>query len=197
MTDSAQETSIQNEAQNAPLNDWKKRKEEIFYKIVELLVNRLGAKANSIIDIGSGKSELISEFNNIDSKTTLDKRYPYTNENIQSIRADFLTWVPAQRYDVVICLQTIDQFSDPKFAAEKLLKLGKVIIISFTSARDGNELLSDEVVIGWFGRSPNFKYTVREINSDIYRNIMVFDKSDKYWTSFSNRSKATSRIDEK
>lgn len=171
---------------------WTARKELLMYKIVKIIVDKIGKNAKSIIDIGSSECQYIDWFDQIPIRVALDKTSAYKSSTCVGVDEDFLTWTPDRRYDVALCLQVLDRLKNPKTFIRKMQSCAKAIVISI-SAPDDIETTAQMNAFyeanyqAAFGRKPNFIYLAREFISDSSRIIMVFERSDIMWTSIVDR----------
>jgi trans-aconitate methyltransferase len=85
------------------------------------------------------------------------------------IQADFYTWKPDRNYDVVLCLQVLEHLDNPKEFAQKLLQVGKTVIISVPYKwKEGSckyhtqDPIDKEKLKGWVGREPDEQHVVTD-----------------------------------
>jgi hypothetical protein len=106
------------------------RKTFNYYKKINDILTTI--RFNTIIDIGSRKSPILEKITSLEiEKTALDV-IPIQNgsDDIRRLTADFYTWIPDKRYDVVLCLQVLEHLDNPKLFTQKLFETGKKVIIS-------------------------------------------------------------------
>jgi len=87
---------------------WRRRKRMRYYQEVLRLAQAHAPTARSVIDIGSMNSPFIKQFRWIPAKTALDIYEQGRLRGVTNIKADFLTWTPPRRYDLVLCLQVLE-----------------------------------------------------------------------------------------
>lgn len=157
----------------------------IYYEVVRRIATRIVGNANSVIDVGSEKTPVLSWFPNVPVRVALDLRRPYAAEGITSVKANFLEWEAPQTFDVGLCLQVLEHIPDVEEFAIKLMNICEILIISvpykWTKGKTRFHVHDpvDEKKLGtWFGREPNYSYIVREINGTP-RIICVYDSMDK------------------
>ncbi len=148
---------------------WELRKELVYYHTLGNFVRLIGYEADSLLDVGSAHCEYIRWFDWIPERVSLDIAYPTSGPGIRSIKADFLEWKPDKIYDVVLCMQVLEHIDDAARFAQKLLTIGKRVLISVphkwsAGGTPGHvqDPVSQDKVDGWFGRRPDYAMTVRE-----------------------------------
>ena len=107
---------------------------------------RSNFKKESIIDVGSKNTELLSQItSSYKDKTCLDKKLVANIDNIKSINANFYKWVAPQKYDVVICLQVLEHLDNPSDFAKKLAQeVSGVTVINMPEGHDVNSMYLQE-----------------------------------------------------
>ncbi len=158
------------------------RKDLLYYKKVKAYLAIASLNANSILDVGSNGIDVMT-FLPCSIKVSLDKQNPLEAEGVESIRDDFITHdFRETKYDIVSCLQTLEHIDDEyvDLFAEKLLQLGKIVIISvpFKWTKGAckwhkQDPVDIEKVEHWMGRKAVISEIVREIDGTP-RLIMIF-----------------------
>lgn len=173
---------------------WKQRKDILYYQVVRVLASHIGAKANSIIDVGSAGCPYLDWFDFIPVRTSVDLTRPYRAEGIRSYTCDFIGWPEDRRYDLVTCLQVLEHVSDAHAFAQKLLSIGETIIVSVPYKWPAGKTPShvqdpvDETKMSnWFGREPNFSYVCRELKAPVERLINVYEQFSGTWSALNRR----------
>ena len=148
---------------------WEQRRDLVYYDYVRTMVGRLGARAGSLIDVGSHKTSLAEEFAWIPERFTLDLREPYSSERVQGIQADFLAFEPGRRYDLATCFQVLEHVPEAEAFAKKLLAVSDRVLVSVPyrwPAGHNPSHVHDPVdgakLAAWFGREPDYKILVQE-----------------------------------
>ena len=184
-----------------PHSYWASRKDILYYEVVRILTASIGAKAASIIDVGSASCPYLDWFEWIDQKVSLDLNNPYEADGIQAIKHDFLSWEAPLKYDVVLCLQVLEHVPDAERFAKKLLETGKTLIVSVPYNWDEtktDEHIHDPVdktkMKTWFGRDPNFEYICSEVLAPVDRLIQVYDSFDQPWAGLKQRDRLIHRL---
>jgi len=178
-------------AQNAY---WEKRKDVLYYQVARVLTSHLSKRAKSIIDVGSAGCPYLDWFNHIPNRTSIDLKRPYEAKGVKSITSDFLTWEPDRTYDIVTCFQVLEHVPDAEAFAQKLLKLGKVVVVSVPykwpkgkTKSHIHDPVDEEKMLSWFHRKPNFEYICREVIAPVDRLIQVYDVMDEPWDATGRR----------
>ena len=165
-----------------------RRKDMEYYKdslnIIEKIRNQ--NKSESIIDIGGWAGSFVSR-TAINEKVCLDiEPKTESNDNVRNIIHDFLTWKPDKKYDIAICMQTLEHMPDNKVAifAKKLFEISEHVVISvpymWKRGQSPNHLqdpVNENKIYGWTGRQP----TNTHISTDkkMQRIICYYDESKK------------------
>ena len=146
-------------------NYYSSRRELNYYKKVKDILN--GLQFESIIDIGSRRSPVLEGL--IANKTLLDIQPMPQRPGTNTIMADFYTWTPDKRYDVVLCLEVLEHLDRPAEFAQKLFQTGRIVILSvpYKWAKGSCKYhIQDPVdefkVRGWTGRDPIGQYIVAD-----------------------------------
>jgi hypothetical protein len=146
---------------------YSRRKEFHYYKKVKEILDSL--TFSSIIDVGCRKSPMMAGLDNTIYKAMLDIQEIPPMDGIHMIQADFYTWTPDRKYDVVLCLQVLEHLDKPKEFAQKLLQVGKTVIISVPYKwKEGSckyhtqDPIDKSKLKGWVGREPDEDYVVTD-----------------------------------
>ena len=146
---------------------YNERKDYHYYKQVKDVLRDLDF--SSIIDIGCRKSPMIKGLGKNVYKAMLDLQEIPPADGIHMIKADFYTWKPDRKYDVVLCLQVLEHLDKPKKFAQKLLQVGKTVIISVpykwakhSCKHHTQDPVDESKIKGWMGREPNEHYVVTD-----------------------------------
>src|SRR5690606_16439743 len=98
----------------------------------------------------------------VPNRTSLDLVEPYRADGITSVVSDFLAWEPDRRYDLVLCLQVLEHVRDAKSFARKLLRTGRIVLVSVpyrwpagVSKNHVQDPVTIEKLVDWFGRMPD------------------------------------------
>jgi hypothetical protein len=148
---------------------WEKRKNSIYLRYVDYITCALSNETRSLIDVGSRSCPYLDWFPWVEDRVSLDLTHPYHGPGVRSITADFLTWEPDRRYDVVLCLQVLEHIRPVKDFAAKLLEIGNHVIVSVPyrwpkDALQGHvhDPINRRKFESWFPRQPDYFFVVRE-----------------------------------
>lgn len=148
---------------------FRKRYDMLYYQYVFHMVRVVGASSTSVLDVGSNRCDYLDWFWWITKKTSLDLNSPYQAQGITSFKEDFITWIPDQYYDLVLCLQTLEHIPDVVSFARKLLRVGRHVIVSVpynwpegATRSHIHDPVDEEKLIRWVGRPPNYSVIVEE-----------------------------------
>ncbi len=162
-------------------NYWDRREDLRYYSYVRALLNRLAVNVQSILDVGSADTPVLEELEWIPRRVTVDKRNPYSSEQVVGIKADFFKYEPEERFEFVICLQVLEHIPNAKAFAEKLFAVGDHVLISVPykwKAGASDYHIHDPVDLKklklWTGRNPSYYLIVREPHSKTRRLICYY-----------------------
>lgn len=150
---------------------YRNRKNLKYYKKVKEILNRL--EFSSIIDVGSRKSPMMNMPGENIYKAMLDIKEIPPVDGIKMITADFYTWTPDRTYDVAMCLQVLEHVDTPKEFAQKLLQVGKTVIISVpykwgvgSCKYHVHDMIDEETLKSWVGRDPDESYIIKDMDAN-------------------------------
>lgn len=148
---------------------WKRRQRMVYYQYLDRIVRKVGSKAKSMLDVGSGNAPYLDWFDWIPDRVSIDRAPPYESEHVVGIQADFLTHPFDRKFDLVTCLQVLEHVADAKPFAQHLLSIGRIVLISVPYRWPAGQTpghVQDPVDLEklnlWFGRPPNWSQIVRE-----------------------------------
>lgn len=148
---------------------WEKRQQMAYYKAVRKLCDELVPHPGTVLDVGSNGCPQLEWFPAARRRVSIDIQTPYVAAGVESKTADFVTYNPAERFDLVLCLQVLEHIPKPKPFARNLLAVAKELIVSVPyrwpeghcewhcqDPVDGRKLFD------WFGREPNESILIDE-----------------------------------
>lgn len=148
---------------------WEERQGLVYYRYVDLIVRGVAPRTKSIIDVGSSNTSIVEWFDWVPVRHALDKRNPYSSENVGAIKQDFLQFNPASKYDLAICLQVLEHIPDAGTFARKLFDIARSVLISVPyqwPAGDCKYHVHDPVdedkLEYWTRRKPDYDIVVKE-----------------------------------
>lgn len=179
---------------STPESYWAARKNILYYDVVRILVTELAKGARSLVDVGTAGAPYLEWFSFIDDRLSIDLRHPYEGPGVRAVTSDFLAWQPDKYYDVVTCLQTLEHVPDAEGFAQKLLRLGEIVVISVPykwpkgkTKSHVHDPVDEEKLFSWFGREPNYQYICREVIAPVERIIQVYEPHDRSWEGLNRR----------
>ncbi len=167
-----------------------RRRNHIYYKVIknvlETIVNNSSKSPESIIDVGSADTDMLSDLA-IKKKVALDIReHPNTGNGVENICADWLTYNTNGKFDIVCCFQVLEHIEDAASFAKKLLSSGKIVLISVPykwrvgAAKSHVQDPVDEFkVCGWTDQLPDFQFIIQENHGEQLRRIFLAYFQDK------------------
>jgi hypothetical protein len=169
---------------------WHKRQHYLYIHVTKEIARRIAGDANSVLDVGSNGTPILSWFPNTPTRVSVDLRNPYAADGVVSFKTDFLTFQPPHRFDVGLCLQVLEHVRDASAFARHLLGMCDVVIVSVSyrwphdaSSYHFHDPVDERKMKGWFGREPNYTYRVVELDEQ-ERLICVYDNaSQREWRS--------------
>ena len=150
------------------LGYWASRNTMLYYQAVLQYAAVVGHSANSVIDIGSGKTGYVSWMHWIPNKYMLDFKVHGNPEGVHAVESDFLQYRPDQKFDLVLCCQVLEHLENPSAFCDKLKETGSHLIISVPYKWLGNapghinDPVDEEKLRGWMGVEPNNAQVVYE-----------------------------------
>jgi hypothetical protein len=174
---------------------WSDRLDLLYYQVIRQLVDGLGSRAESMLDVGSKGCPYLGWFPHIPVRYSIDIEQPYSGEGITAITTDFLDWQSDRRFDIVTCLQVLEHVPEPAAFARKLLAAGRVVIVSVPYAWPPGSVadhlhdpVTERKMRSWFGREPNFSFVCREVVKRSDRLIQVYEPSPVIWSNLAKRA---------
>jgi hypothetical protein len=155
MVKSNQESNVEQSTQEKRY--WSDRSDMMYYNYVYYIARTVAARGNSVLDVGSNRCSYLEWFYWMDRKVSLDQVTPYQAPGIESVRADFLTWEPPGKFDLVLCLQVLEHVPDVEAFSRKWPEGSKYHVHDPVTKTD---------VERWMGRKPNESVVVRELFHD-------------------------------
>lgn len=159
---------------------YNERKESNYYKKVVELVNNFN-KITSIIDIGGRRSPVLENLNKSIYRCSLDiQPIKEFSKEIHLITANFYTWIPDKKYDIILCLQVLEHLDNPREFAQKLFSVGKIVIISVPykwpkgfCKYHVQDPVDEKLIKAWVDREPTMSYIISDKN--VERIICVYE----------------------
>jgi SAM-dependent methyltransferase len=167
---------------------WKKRKNDLYYQmIVKICSNLIKENENySIIDYGCCDTEVIFDLK-CKNKFLLDLNNNYSEKqkqiilekNIKFIRDSIMSIKWQNKFDICLCLQTIEHLDDPRKAFENIHKSSKKYTIislpykwaEFKSHKHNH--IDEEIIKEWTQIEPNESFIVRDNGFERIINVYI------------------------
>ena len=109
---------------------WAARQHFNYYRVVIDMARQYAPRGAHVIDVGANDTNVLQALDWFGHRVALDLRYAPRKRGIESVLADFMTYQPPHRFDLVLCLQVLEHLHEPAPFARKLLETGRVVIIS-------------------------------------------------------------------
>lgn len=150
---------------------WRKRSDMMYYRYLDYIIRSVGAKASSLIDVGSGNCPYLDWWDWIPERVSVDIRVPYSSEGVVGIQGDIFKLAFDKTFDLCTCFQVLEHVPDAEAFARRLLELGELVIVSVpykwgdkprVTPGHVHDPVSYEKLTGWMGREANYKIIVEE-----------------------------------
>jgi hypothetical protein len=162
---------------------WKERRDHVLYQMVKTLAHGYAPEGRSVLDVGCHTSSFIFELDWFSDRTVADlpklEAHWKKVKGVKFVSGDFLKSEFNQTFDLVLCTQVVEHLDDPKPFIQKLLSLGKTIIVSTTyEVPQGackyhvQDPISAEKFQSWFDTEFTATSIIRQPNSKVWRNII-------------------------
>lgn len=149
---------------------WDRRSHLMYYRYIDAIVRGVAAEAQSLLDVGSSNAQYLEEFDWIKTKVTVDLKTAYSSATVQGITADFFTYRPETKFDLVTCLQVLEHVPDAGKFAQKLFEVGRDVLISVpfkwpadSSKNHVHDPVDQHKLLSWTGRKPSYAVIATEV----------------------------------
>jgi hypothetical protein len=109
---------------------WEARRDLRYYGEVVLLARAHVPAGRSVLDVGANETEVLERLEWFERRVALDVNEIPPRAGVETVAADFNEFEPAERFDLVLCLQVLEHLDRPGPFARKLLAAGRTTIIS-------------------------------------------------------------------
>jgi tetratricopeptide (TPR) repeat protein len=170
-------------------NYWNKRKDGLLYQMIKSLASGYVPNGSSVLEVGCHTSSFIFELDWFKEKVVTD--LPFLSEHWQGIEGvkfipgDFYKLKFDRTFDLVLCTQVVEHLQEPKLFIQKLLSLGKTVIVSTTyEVPEGlckyhvQDPISLEKFQEWFDREFTATVIIEKPNQKIWKNIIGVVKQE-------------------
>lgn len=152
-----------------PQSYWQKRKGLRYYKVALELARKHCPKGMAVLDIGGADCEYISWFDWFPFKTRIDISPVASLCGAETIQSNFMDYHPRKQFDLVLCLQVLEHLASPVEFCNKLIKTGRILIISVPyrwpkgrCKSHVNDPIDEERLERWLGGNWRDKRIVRD-----------------------------------
>ncbi len=143
------------------LTYWRSRRDHRYYVEVVRQCGLVAPQGGSVIDIGAHETHVLGELKGFARRVALDRAAISSKPGVETVRANFLKYVPNQAFDLVLCLQVLEHLKDPETFAKKLFETGRNVIISVPYKWPRGKCrwhvqdpVDEEKLAAWTGRVP-------------------------------------------
>ncbi len=148
---------------------WQRRQGLNYYRRVRELCDAIKPHHESIVDIGSNGCPQLDWFPTVPRRVSIDLVMPYQGKGIESVTGDFLSYVPADRFDLGLCLQVLEHIEDPAPFARHILTVSRHAVVSVpylwpegATVWHCQDPVDEAKMQTWFGRAPDYSEIVAE-----------------------------------
>jgi len=143
----------------------------MYYRYIQRMIEKLGAEAQSMIDVGSGNCPYLEWFDWIPERVSVDIRVPYESDHVRGIKGDIFQLQFPKPFDVCTCLQVLEHVPDAAAFGRRLLELARVVVVSVPykwpdTPKPTPGHLHDPVdlakLTAWMGREATYRIIVEE-----------------------------------
>lgn len=150
---------------------WDERRDAIYLYAAKLICLKFASHPQSVIDVGSNGTPILEWFRGSRKLVSLDLRKPYVAEGIESKVMNLMDYRMIELFDLVTCFQVVEHIPDPGPFVQKLISLGRVVVISVpykwpkgACKYHIHDPVTSQKLDGWANRKPVFTYIARELN---------------------------------
>lgn len=164
---------------------WRDRMDLMYYQYLDYIMRTVARDAQSMIDVGTANCPYQEWFDWIPDRVSFDRVPPYSSDQVTGIQGDFLTHKFKRRFDVCTCLQVLEHVPEVEAFTKRLLDIADLTIISVPHCWPAHAMedhihdpVTQEKLVQWAGREPNYQVVVEEPFRVRKRLIAVFDNVD-------------------
>lgn len=107
-----------------------RRRHLLYYVYIDRLMRVLAADAKSLLDVGAANTRYLESFDWIPERYALDRVHDNPSLGVTTIKADFLKFQPARKYDFVTCFQVLEHIPDATTFGRRLFEMADRALIS-------------------------------------------------------------------
>jgi len=157
----------------AAANYWRSRRQFRYYREVLRLAREHAPAGGSALDVGANETELLGWLDWFERRVAVDVRDVPECPGIETVVADFNRFEPEGAFDLVLCLQVLEHLEAPGPFARKLLRTGRIAIVSVPYRWPGwvtDEHVQDPVdeskLRSWTAREPIASSVVEDLGME-------------------------------
>ncbi len=109
---------------------WGKRSEWSYYQKAVEFAREFAPAAQTVIEVGPRDTPFLEMITWVPAKTAIDRYFLPCVQGTTNLQGDFMKFEPPRPFDLVFCLQVLEHLEAPEPFTQKLLRTGKIIIIS-------------------------------------------------------------------
>ena len=165
---------------NINLDIYKEKvKDYNYFKLVKNIIKILSGNNKTILDIGSANIDLMSKYP-FAKRVSVSIDGAINNDNVTGYQMDFFNFDVPEKFDVITCLQVVEHVENAKEFVQKILKSGRLCIISVPYKWEKGackyhvqDPIDEKKMYSWSDTKPLFTFMVKDGS---YRMVMLYGK---------------------
>jgi hypothetical protein len=152
---------------------WEARRDLRYYGEAVRLARAHAPAEGSVLDVGANETEVLERLEWFDRRVALDVEAIAPRPGVETVAADFNEFEPAERFDLVLCLQVLEHLDGPGPFARKLLGAGRTTIISVPHEWPGwvteehvHDPVDESKLRAWTGRDPTETSIIEDLGME-------------------------------
>jgi hypothetical protein len=152
---------------------WGERREFRYYGEVVRLAREHAPNGGSVLDVGANETEVLERLEWFERRVALDVNEIPPRAGVETVAADFNYFEPAERFDLVLCLQVLEHLDRPRPFARKLLAAGRTTIISVPHEWPGwvteehvHDPVDESKLRAWTGYDPTETAIIEDVGME-------------------------------
>jgi hypothetical protein len=152
---------------------WEARRDLRYYGEVVLLARAHVPAGRSVLDVGANETEVLERLEWFERRVALDVNEIPPRAGVETVAADFNEFEPAERFDLVLCLQVLEHLDRPGPFARKLLAAGRTTIISVPHEWPGwvteehvHDPVDESKLRAWTGCDPTETSIIKDLGME-------------------------------
>jgi hypothetical protein len=109
---------------------WGERRDWLYYRTAVRFASEFAPTARTVLEVGPRDTPFLEIIDWVPEKVTIDRYFRPTVRGATNLQGDFMKFEPEQPFDLVFCLQVLEHLEAPAPFARKLLRAGRVVVIS-------------------------------------------------------------------